>query len=149
MGAGKCFSVLIRRLSDWAGVGRFKADFNRTIYARRIPIAFLLQPEPKTCHSEPIRRGWAKNLNTNIEQESSAWAPKRDLCALVELGHHEFAMAESFGAGEAAAAGAQHDVDQLIAGLVHGHFAAQNSRDVEIDVLAHGAGGFGIGGELD
>jgi hypothetical protein len=33
---------------------------------------------------------------------------------LVELGHYEFAVAEGFGAGEAAVAGAQHDFDQLM-----------------------------------
>src|SRR5258708_13317719 len=75
-------------------------------------------------------------------------AARRGLRALVELGHYEFAVTEGFGAGEAAVAGAEHYVDQLITSLVHCHFAAQNSRNVQIDVLAHGAGCFWIGGEL-
>src|SRR5882757_2780466 len=76
-------------------------------------------------------------------------AARRGLRALVELGHYEFAVTEGFGAGEAAVASAEHYVDQLITSLVHGHFAAQDSGDVEIDVLAHGACCFWIGGELD
>src|SRR5258708_19545698 len=75
-------------------------------------------------------------------------APRRGLRALVELGHYEFAVTEGFGAGEAAVAGAEHYVDQLITGLVHGHFAAQNSRHVEIHVLSHGSAFFWIAGSL-
>ena len=58
-------------------------------------------------------------------------------------------MAESFGAGEAAVAGAHHDVEQAVSGFVEGHLAFENSGDVEVDVFGHSARGSGIGGELD
>src|SRR6202162_271350 len=70
-------------------------------------------------------------------------------CALIQLGHYEFAVTQSFGAGQAAVASSNHDIDQSIAGLVERHFAAKYAGDIEINVLAHSARGLGIGGEFD
>ena len=58
-------------------------------------------------------------------------------------------MSQRFGARPAAVASAQHDVNQLVAGLVERQFSPQNSADVQIDVLAHGSRGFWIGREFD
>src|SRR5258708_28638195 len=69
--------------------------------------------------------------------------------ALIEPGQDELAMPERFGAGEAAVAGADRDVDEPVAGLIQGHLSPENAGDVEIDVLLHLARRLGIGGELD
>ena len=58
-------------------------------------------------------------------------------------------MAEGLGGGEAAVGRAQHALDQLLAGLVDGHFSAEQAGDVDVDVLAHGPHGSRIGGDLD
>ena len=55
------------------------------------------------------------------------------LRALVDFGHDWFPVPQRFGAGQAAVARAQHDFNQLIAGLVERQFA-ENSRNVHIDV---------------
>ena len=68
---------------------------------------------------------------------------------MIQLGHHEFAVTQSFGAGQTAVASSDHDVDQAIAGLVERHFSSQYAGDIEINVLAHSARGLGIGGEFN
>jgi hypothetical protein len=44
---------------------------------------------------------------------------------------------------------AQHHVEQRVARLVRGHLLAQQARDVDVDVLAHGAQGARVRAELD
>lgn len=58
-------------------------------------------------------------------------------------------MSHSLGAREAAVAGADHDVDQPVAGLIERHFPAQDAGNVQVNVLDHRARRLGIGGELD
>src|SRR6202163_2072734 len=67
----------------------------------------------------------------------------------VEARHHEFAVAERFRSGEASVDGAEHHVDELVAGLVHGDFALQEARGIDVDVLAHRAHRARVGGDLD
>ena len=55
--------------------------------------------------------------------------------AAVELRHHELAVAERLGRGEAAVGGAHDHLDQRVAGLRDGHVAAQDAGHVEVDVL--------------
>src|SRR3954468_13155603 len=69
--------------------------------------------------------------------------------ALIELGQHELAMAERLGAGEAAVAGADRDIDERVARLIQRHLAAEDAGHVEVDVLLHLARGLRVGRELD
>src|SRR5688572_11171343 len=71
------------------------------------------------------------------------------LRALVEARQHELAMAQGFRGGEPAVAGTQHDLDQLIAGLLEVLLPLQQSRAVVVDVFGHRAHGARIGAKLD
>src|ERR1700724_1800377 len=76
-------------------------------------------------------------------------AAKEASGTFVEARHHEFAVAERFRGGEASVDGAEHHVDELVARLVHRDFALQESRGIDVDVLAHRAHRARIGGDLD
>src|SRR5512134_1266436 len=82
---------------------------------------------------------------------SDVTAGARDACSgtLVEPGEHELAMPERFRRGEPAVGGAEHALEELVAGLVGGQFLAQQPRDVHVDVLAHRAHCARIGAQLD
>src|SRR6202162_1728053 len=67
----------------------------------------------------------------------------------VEARHHEFAVAERFRGGEASVDGAEHHVDELVAFLVHSTLPLQESRGIDVDVLAHRAHRTRVGGDLD
>ena len=58
-------------------------------------------------------------------------------------------MSKRFGRGETAFGGAEHAVQQFVASLIDVDFATQNARDIDIDVLVHGAHGARIGSEFD
>src|SRR5258708_34809244 len=69
--------------------------------------------------------------------------------ALVKARQHELAVSQRLGGGEAAVGGAEHALEQLVARLVGTHFLAQQSRDGDVDVLAHGAHRARVGAQLD
>src|SRR5712691_1668133 len=69
--------------------------------------------------------------------------------AAVKLGHHELAVAQRLGGGEASIGRAHDHVDQRVAGVVERHLAPQDAGHVEIDVLGHGADGARIAADLD
>ena len=71
------------------------------------------------------------------------------LGAAIQFGHDEFTVSERFRVGEAAIGGANNQFNQLVAGFVHGHLAAQNRGDVLVNVLAHRRAGEGIAGDFD
>ena len=58
-------------------------------------------------------------------------------------------MSERLGRGEAAFGGAEHAFQQFVASLIEVDLAAQNARDIDIDVLAHGAHRARIGRQFD
>ncbi len=58
-------------------------------------------------------------------------------------------MSERLGCGEAVIGDAERAVQQLVASLINVDFAAQYARDIDIDVLAHGAHGARIGPQFD
>ncbi len=58
-------------------------------------------------------------------------------------------MAERLGRGEPAVGGAEHHLEQLVAGLIHVDLAPRDAGDVDIDVLGHQAHGARIGADLD
>src|SRR5947207_5277285 len=74
---------------------------------------------------------------------------KSSLSAPIELGHDELAMPERFGTREPTVGGSGDQFDQRVARLVDGHFAAQDGRHVQIDVLFHRADGDRVARELD
>src|SRR5881227_3791151 len=63
------------------------------------------------------------------------------LSAFIKARQHEFAMPQRFRGGETSVRRAEHHVEQLVARLVHRDLALQESRRVDIDVLAHRAHG--------
>ena len=85
----------------------------------------------------------------NIGQESPGRYYWRELGALVQTGHDEFAVSEDFSARHTAVAGADEHIKQLVAGLIVVHLAAEDAGHVDIDVLAHGTQGTRVAGQLD
>src|SRR5689334_9287335 len=69
-----------------------------------------------------------------------------ELCASIQLRHHELPMPQRLGGGESAVRGADDDVDELVASLVERLFAAQDAADIVVNVLGHGGDGLGISG---
>src|SRR5258706_9420687 len=59
--------------------------------------------------------------------------------ALVKARQHELAVSQRLGGGEAPVARAEHALQQLVARLVGTHFLAQQSPDVDVDLLPHRA----------
>src|SRR5262245_13766574 len=68
--------------------------------------------------------------------------------AAIELRQREFPVSQHLGSGEAAVGRADDHVDERIAGGIKCLLAAQDARDVDIDVLAHGAHGLGVARDL-
>src|SRR5215831_9472336 len=66
-------------------------------------------------------------------------APSAHASAAIELGHDEFAMAQRFGGRQPSIGGADHHVDQRVAGAIERQLAAQDTGHVDVDVLGHGA----------
>ena len=58
-------------------------------------------------------------------------------------------MAESLSAGKPPIAGTHRDVDQPVTRFVEVHFATQDARNVEIDMLAHLARRPRVSGQFD
>jgi len=58
-------------------------------------------------------------------------------------------MAQRLGRREPAIGSAQHHVEELIAGFVHGDFALQQPGRVDVDVLAQGPHRARIGADID
>ena len=79
---------------------------------------------------------------------ASAWCGAGSR-APVKLRHHILAVAERLRGGEPAVGRAHDHVDQRVAGLRDRHVAAQDAGHVDVDVLAHGADGLRIAGDLD
>ena len=71
------------------------------------------------------------------------------LGALVEAGHDEFAVTKAFGCSQAAVAGTNHHVEQLVAGCVHVVLALEKAGHVHVNVLTHGAHCPGVAGQFD
>src|SRR5258706_11260382 len=69
--------------------------------------------------------------------------------AAIKLGQHEFAMAERLGRRQPPVRGARDHVDQHVAGFGDRDLAPNDSGNIEIDVLRHGARRLRIAGELD
>src|SRR5258705_8425638 len=69
--------------------------------------------------------------------------------AAIELGQHEFAMAESLRRRQPSVRGARDHLDQHVAGFRDRDLAPDDSGNIEIDMLGHGARRLGISGELD
>src|SRR6185369_11649550 len=59
--------------------------------------------------------------------------------AFVQTRHHELAMAERLGRGQAPVARAQHDFDQLVAGLVEVLLALQKTGAIVVEMFRHRA----------
>src|SRR5262249_43947805 len=85
----------------------------------------------RRCPHPALSRGRIAAIGSSWG-EGRAAKSRRRLRALIQLRHHELAVAQRLGAGEAAVAGADHDVDQPVPGLIEGHLAAQDAGDVEI-----------------
>ena len=59
------------------------------------------------------------------------------LSATVELGHHEFLVTQSFGSSESPVRGLNDYIHEGIARLWNGHFASNDTGNVDVDVFAH------------
>ena len=73
----------------------------------------------------------------------------RVLGAAVKLSHNKLAVAEGFAGSVTTVAGAADAIDERVASLVDGHLALQDSRNVDVDVLAHGADGARVAADFD
>src|ERR1700687_2533298 len=90
-----------------------------------------------------------KAFATSSTASARASVPMIALSAAIKLGQHEFAMAERFRRRQPSVRSARDHIDQHVAGLGDCDLAADDARDVKIDVLRHGARGLGISAELD
>src|SRR5712691_7880171 len=88
-------------------------------------------------------------MPTTAATASPGAAARSSSGALVEPRQHELAVAERLGGGEPPARRAEHALEELVAGLVGRHLAAQQARHVDVDVLAHRAHRTRIGAQLD
>src|SRR3984885_12486296 len=71
------------------------------------------------------------------------------LSAAIELGHHELAMSQSLRRGESPVRCADDHVQECVARFINGHFALQDFRDIEVDMLRHRCDRLGISTKLN
>ena len=72
-----------------------------------------------------------------------------ELRTLIETSQDEFSMSKCLGRGQSTIGGAEHAIEQGVTGLGWRHLLAQQSRDVNVDMLTHGTHGTRIRAQLD
>src|SRR4051794_10747819 len=66
----------------------------------------------------------------------------------VKPSHRIFSVAEGLGGGHATIGRPMNSVYKRVASLAQRHFASQNPRDIDVDVLAHSTDGTRIAGDF-
>src|SRR4029078_8723451 len=138
----------IRRLRPSAYPSRFSSDRKAVIRERNI--------DSVPGNTTPTIRRPARLCPKRREETSARQAPlaPRNVRlvrsgALVQPRQHELAVPERFRGSQPAVRGAEHALEQLVAGLVRRELPPQQSLHIELDVLGHRAHGARIRAQLD
>ena len=83
--------------------------------------------------------------STSRVAEAAASKPPPYLSrAAIKLRHRQLAMAQGLRRSESAVGRTHNHIDQRIAGLIERHFSTKHTRNIDIDMFAHGADCLGL-----
>jgi len=86
----------------------------------------------RACHGCLRKEGISRPAPAGIPARAGR---SGGLCAFVQSGHDELAVSQGLCGGQAAVAGADHHIQEHVAGLVHVDLAAQQAGNVDVKVL--------------